>query len=68
MIIDVETEQIIWDESYRRSTAEATYHWLFHFLSGGSTGKYNAKNSVNGLYQNLRVKSLHTMNRKIGTW
>ena len=35
MIIDVETEQIIWDESYRRSTAEAHTIGSFIFSQAG---------------------------------
>ena len=35
MIIDVETEQIVWDESYRRSTAEAHTIGSFIFSQAG---------------------------------
>ena len=35
MIIDVETEQVIWDESYRRSTAEAHTIGSFIFSQAG---------------------------------
>ena len=48
MIIDVETEQVIWDETYRRNTAEAHTIGSFIFSQAGPPGKHDQRTQQTG--------------------